>query len=162
MRTYLAPLAFLLLFTAAPLQAQSADGADGADATAVISVLRSYKSALERLDLTGVEKLFAPENQVIESGKVEGDYADYRDDHIGPELGHFKAFQFSDYAVDVRMEGPIALATETYRYTILLKDKPEPIERQGVASTALKKIDGQWRIVSTHSSSRTPRPPKKD
>ncbi|WP_338014961.1 YybH family protein [Pseudoxanthomonas mexicana] len=61
----------------------------------------------------------------------------------------------------VRLEGPIALATETYRYTIRLKDKPEPIERQGVATSVLRKSDGEWRIVSMHSSSRTPKPPKK-
>lgn len=159
MRNLLSPLAFLLLFTAVPIKAQSANETDTA---AVKSVLSSYKSALERLDLTGVEELFALQNQVIESGKVEGRYADYRDNHIGPELGHFKAFRFLDYAVDVRLEGPIAIATETYRYTIVLEGKPEPIERQGVATSALKKVDGQWKIVSMHSSSRAPRPPKKD
>nr|WP_238395011.1 nuclear transport factor 2 family protein [Pseudoxanthomonas mexicana] len=76
-------------------------------------------------------------------------------------MGHFESFQFSDYVVKVRLEGPIALATETYRYTIRLKDKPEPIERQGVATSVLRKSDGEWRIVSMHSSSRTPKPPKK-
>src|SRR3546814_13936664 len=108
--------------------------AQTAVAAAVKAVLSSYKVALEALDLTGVERLFATDNQVVESGKVEGGYADYRDHHIGPELGHFASFKFSDYTVTVRLEGPIALATETYRYTIVLKDNPEPIERQGVAT----------------------------
>lgn len=148
-------LALLLLSSAGLAPAQSA--ATDADTVAVKAVLASYKSALERLDLTGVERLFAPDNQVVESGKVEGGYADYRDHHIGPELGHFASFKFSDYTVAVRLEGPIALATETYRYTIRLKDKPEPIERQGVATSVLKKSDGQWQIVSTHSSSRVPK-----
>ena len=147
-------LALLLLFTAGLTTAQPATDAD---TVAVKAVLASYKSALERLDLAGVEQLFAPDNQVVESGKVEGGYADYRDHHIGPELGHFASFKFSDYTVAVRLEGPIALATETYRYTIVLKDKPEPIERQGVATSVLKKSDGQWQIVSTHGSSRLPK-----
>lgn len=154
MRAVLSLLAFLLLSTPGLATAQPA--AD-ADTVAVKAVLASYKSALERLDLAGVEQLFAPDNQVIESGKVEGGYADYRDHHIGPELGHFASFKFSDYTVAVRLEGPIALATETYRYSIRLKDKPEPIERQGVATSVLKKSDGQWQIVSTHSSSRAPK-----
>lgn len=154
MRAVLSMLAFLLLSTTGLATAQPA--AD-ADTVAVKAVLASYKSALERLDLTGVERLFAPDNQVVESGKVEGGYADYRDHHIGPELGHFASFKFSDYTVAVRLEGPIALATETYRYTIRLKDKPEPIERQGVATSVLKKSDGQWQIVSTHGSSRVPK-----
>ncbi len=160
MRAVLSLIAFLLLSIAGSAPAQAHDDAD---TVTVKSVLSSYKSALEKLDLTGVERLFATDNQVVESGKVEGGYADYRDNHIGPELGHFKSFKFSDYVVTVRMEGPIALATETYRYTIVLKDKPEPIERTGVATSVLKKSDGQWRIVSTHSSSRTPKAkPKAD
>ena len=154
MRAVLSLLAFLLLSTPGLATAQPATDAD---TVAVKAVLASYKSALERLDLAGVEQLFAPDNQVIESGKVEGGYADYRDHHIGPELGHFASFKFSDYTVAVRLEGPIALATETYRYSIRLKDKPEPIERQGVATSVLKKSDGQWQIVSTHSSSRAPK-----
>jgi uncharacterized protein (TIGR02246 family) len=142
--------------------ASSASTADppapSSDTQAVKAVLSIYKSALEKLDLTGVDALFAPVNEVVESGKVEGGYAEYRDHHIGPELSHFKSFSFSDYKVDVRIEAPVALATETYRYTIVLKDKPEPIERHGVATTVLKKIDGRWKILSTHSSSRAPRP----
>lgn len=142
---------------AQPVWAQDA-ASTPAESDAVKTVLSTYKGALERLDLTGVEALFAPRNQVVESGKVEGSYADYRDHHIGPELSHFKSFRFSDYAVDVRLEMPLALATETYRYTIVLKDKPDPIERQGVATSVLKKIDGEWKILSTHTSSRTPKP----
>ncbi|KGM53139.1 hypothetical protein N799_11570 [Lysobacter arseniciresistens ZS79] len=152
MRALLSLFAILLLSTAGLAMAQTSDAA------AVKAVLSSYKVALEALDLTGVERLFATDNQVVESGKVEGGYADYRDHHIGPELGHFASFKFSDYTVTVRLEGPIALATETYRYTIVLKDKPEPIERQGVATSVLKKSEGQWQIVSMHSSSRAPKP----
>ncbi|TBR13074.1 MAG: nuclear transport factor 2 family protein [Lysobacter sp.] len=147
--------ALLLLAMAGP-----ADATDTADTAAVKSVLSRYKAALEKRDLTGVEKLFDTRNEVVESGKVEGGYADYRDHHIGPELGHFASFRFSDYVVKVRLEGPIALATETYRYSIVLKDKPEPIERTGAATSVLKKIGGQWKILSTHSSSRTPKPAK--
>lgn len=146
-----------LLVTALLAMPAMAIGQVGDDA-AVKAVLESYKQALERRDLSGVERLFAPDNEVVESGKVEGSYADYRDHHIGPELGHFESFAFSDYRIAVRIEGEMALATETYRYTIRLKSKPDIIERQGVATSVLKKIDGEWRIVSTHSSSRTPKP----
>jgi uncharacterized protein (TIGR02246 family) len=138
------------------MPASAADGDD--DAVAVRAVLDIYKRALEQRDLTGVERLFAQENEVVESGKVEGSYADYRDHHIGPELGHFESFSFSDYRVTLRIEGDVALATETYRYTIRLIGKADPIERQGVATSVLKKIDGGWRIVSMHSSSRAPKP----
>lgn len=158
MRALISLLLLVLLTATGLVTAQSPVDADTA---AVKAVLKSYKTSIERLNLAGVEQLFAPDNQVIESGKVEGGYVDYRDNHIGPELGHFASFQFSDYAVTVRLEGSIALATETYRYTIKLKDKPEPIQRQAVATSVLKKSEGQWKIVSMHSSSRAPKPAAK-
>jgi ketosteroid isomerase-like protein len=126
----------------------------------VKAVLTQYKTALESRDLTGVEALFAEPNEVIENGKIEGTYADYRDHHIGPELAHIESFAFSDYAVKVRFEGPVALSTETYRYTIHLKDTAEPIIRQGVATSVLTRAGERWKIVSHHSSSRAPKPPK--
>jgi uncharacterized protein (TIGR02246 family) len=124
----------------------------------VKAVLAQYKTALEARDLTGVEALFADTNEVLENGKVEGTYADYRDHHIGPELAHIESFAFSDYVVRVRFEGPVALSTETYGYTIRLKDTAEPIVRHGVATSVLARVEGRWKIVSHHSSSRVPKP----
>ena len=150
----MAAVAFLLCVVCCP-HVHASDAAP--DAAAVKEVLSKYKRSLEALDLTGVEALFASDNEVLESGKVEGSYADYRDHHIGPELGHFKSFTFSDYTVRVRFEGPVALATETYRYTIVLKDKPDPIVRQGVATSVLIRDGGAWKIRSMHNSSRVPK-----
>lgn len=151
-----AAVAFVLVVACCPLVHASDTPPD---ASAVKEVLSKYKRSLEALDLTGVEALFASDNEVLESGKVEGSYADYRDQHIGPELGHFKSFTFSDYTVRVRFEGPVALATETYHYTIVLKDKPDPIVRQGVATSVLIRDGGTWKIRSTHNSSRVPKTP---
>ena len=53
----------------------------------------------------------------------------------------------------MRFEGPIALATETYRYRVELKTG-EVAERQGVATSVPKKVDGSWRIISMHNSAR--------
>lgn len=130
--------------------------AQGPDRDGAAEVLASYKAAVERLDITGVEKLFATDAIVIESGKVEGTFGAYRDHHLGPELKEFKSFSFGDYKVDIRLEGPIAVATETYTYRIVSKSD-EVIERLGVASSVLKWNGQAWQIVSTHSSSRRPR-----
>ena len=63
---------------------------------------------------------------------------------------------FSDYKVAVRFEGPVALATETYNYRIETKSG-EIAERRGVATSVLKKIGGQWKILSMHNSARKPK-----
>ncbi|MBD8524391.1 YybH family protein [Pseudomarimonas arenosa] len=138
--------------------ANAASALPDADEAAVKAVLAAYKSALERRDLAGTEALFADHNVVAESGKLEGSYRDYIEHHIGPELGHFSRFAFSDYVVRVEGVGDVAWATETYRYVIELKDRAEPIERQGLSTTVLQRLDGEWRIRSMHSSSRAPKP----
>ncbi len=141
-----------------PLAAQPAP-ARTADVSAVRAVLTQYKSAVERLDAKGTERLFTGDSQVFESGGVEGSYANYLAKHLGPELGHFKSFKFSDYKVAVRFEGPVALTTETYKYRIET-EKGDVVERQGVATSVLKKVGGRWKILTTHSSGRAPRAPK--
>ena len=143
------------MFAAEPLAAQSGP-ARTADSAAVRAVLSQYKSAVERLDAKGTERLFTGDSQVFENGGVEGSYVNYLAKHLGPELGHFKSFKFTDYKVDVRFEGPVALTTETYNYRIET-EKGEIVERRGVATSVLKKVGRGWRIVSTHGSSRKPK-----
>jgi len=161
---------FLLTMSALAMTAQSVAAQTGeqpapapqsrtaqlSDEAAVRAVLSQYKSAIERLDATDTERLFTADSTIFETGGVEGSYADYLAKHLGPELGHFKSFKFSDYKVDIRFEGPVALATETYTYRIEPKEG-EVAQRRGVATSVLKKIDGQWKILSMHNSARKPK-----
>lgn len=141
---------------AQPAVAAQLTSTPGADDAAVRAVLSSYKTAIERLDATGTERLFTADSQVFETGGVEGSYKEYLSHHLGPELKAFKAFSFSDYKADVRTEGPVALATETYKYRIATK-KGEVVERLGVATSVLRKENGQWKIVMMHNSARRPK-----
>lgn len=143
------------MLAAQPLAAQSG-AARAADSAAVRALLSQYKSAVERLDAKGTERLFTGDSQVFENGGVEGSYANYLAKHLGPELGHFKSFKFSDYKIDIRFEGPVALTTETYNYRIET-EKGEIVERRGVATSVLKKVGRDWKILSTHGSSRKPK-----
>ena len=126
------------------------------DYQAATATLAQYKQAIETRDLSGVEDLFAPDAQIFESGGIEGNFAHYRDHHLAPELKAFKSFAFRDYKVSVRGERDVAIATETYSYTIALPSG-ETVARDGVATSVLKWTDGKWQIISLHSSSRKPK-----
>lgn len=126
------------------------------DEDAVKAVLSDYKQALERLDGAAPAKLFAPDAEVFESGKREGSYQDYLAHHLGPELVEFSSFRFDNYSAVVRIEGDVAIASESYTYRIVLKRGGEPIERTGVATSVLKRTTAGWRFLQTHSSSRKP------
>jgi uncharacterized protein (TIGR02246 family) len=151
-----AVILFAITVPLAGAQAQPANRT--ADQRAVEGVLARYKTAIESLDARGTEVLFAGDSQIYESGGSEGTYANYLAHHLGPELGHFRSFRFSNYRIAVRFEGPVALATETYRYRIE-PTTGEAVERAGVATSVLRRVRGSWRIISMHNSSRRPPAP---
>jgi uncharacterized protein (TIGR02246 family) len=141
---------------ALPVAAMAQPASRPADTKAVQAVLSQYKAAIEKLDAKGTERLFMPDSQIFETGGSEGTYANYLSHHLGPELAAFRSFKFSDYRVSVRFEGPVALATESYRYRIEPKTG-DVAERIGVATSVLKKVGGRWMIVSMHNSGRRPK-----
>ncbi|MBA2746265.1 MAG: nuclear transport factor 2 family protein [Flavisolibacter sp.] len=130
--------------------------AQKSDIEAVKQTLDSYKQKIESLDTSGVAQLFVADSKVIEQAKDEGTISHYLEHHLGPELKDFKSFKFSNYKVDVQLNGAYAYSTESYIYTIILKDGKE-IRSQGFATSLLQKIKGQWKIVQTHSSFRKAR-----
>ena len=127
---------------------------------AVVAAMKSYKDAIQNLTSEGTLQLFTEDATVFESGGSEGTYANYLEHHLGPELGHFNSFVFSDYTIVTEVDLPYAFTTETYIYTIDLKaneEKGRPariISKKGVATSILKKTEGQWKIIKTHTSSR--------
>ncbi|WP_370089999.1 nuclear transport factor 2 family protein [Ekhidna sp.] len=128
-----------------------------AEENAIKKVMKTYKETLESLDVTESYALFSEESEVLEQGKIEGTYRDYIANHIGPELGHFESFTFSDYEISVIVDMPYAFTTESYIYNIVLKEEFRKVERKAAATSVLKKIDGSWKIIKTHSSSRAVR-----
>lgn len=139
-----------------PTAATAQPTSRAADTRAVQAILQQYKTAIEKLDAKGTERLFTSDAQIFETGGSEGTYANYLSHHLGPELAAFKSFKFSDYKVSVRFEGPVALATESYRYRIEPKTG-DVAERVGVSTSVLKKVGGSWKIVNMHGSARRPR-----
>ena len=152
----LTTILMLLTFATGQMFSQNVDL--GTEKEAVLKVMKTYKDALQNLTTEGTFDLFTEDSEVFESGGVEGTYAHYIEHHLGPELGHFKKFEFSDYEIDAEVDLPYAFTTETYIYTIVLnpddKGKSRTIKKKGVATSILKKIDDKWQIVKTHSSSR--------
>ena len=141
-------IAILFLFASIHLFAQTND------AEAAKAVLKQYKDAIEKLDVTGTEKLFTADSKIYESGGSEGSYAHYLEHHLGPEFKEFKSFKYSDYKVEVQIDGNYAFATETYNYIIILAKDNSEVKRKGVATSVLKKVKGEWKIMISHNSSR--------
>ncbi len=130
------------------------DTKQGKDIELVKKVLKNYNSAIEALDVTGTERFFTADSKIYESGGSEGNYVHYLEHHLTPELKEFKSFTFSDYKVEVQVDGNYAFTTETYNYTIIVAKDNAEVKRKGVATSVLKKVKGQWLIMISHNSSR--------
>ncbi len=141
---------FLFFFSASLTLAAIAQTSDSAS---IKQTLNAYKTKIESLDTNGVAKLFVANSRVVEQGKDEGTISHYLEHHLGPELKDFKSFKFSNYKVDVNVIGNYAYTTESYTYTITLKDDKE-IKSNGFATSVLQKIKGEWKIAQSHSSFR--------
>ena len=128
--------------------------AQNTDVKSVKAVLNEYRAATEKLDVTGTEKLFTSDSKVFESGGSEGTFAHYLEHHLGPEFKEFKSFKFNDYKVDIMVDGSYAFATETYNYVIVLAKDNTEVKRKGVATSVLKKVNNEWKIMISHNSSR--------
>jgi len=138
---------FLLCISHGSLMAQS-------EVDQVKQVIWHYKLALEALDVSNTNHLFTSNSKIYETGKSEGSFSNYIEHHIGPELSHFKSFEFTNYTIDVTVAEGIAYSTETYNYTIELVNEERTIVRQGVSTSVLIKEDDKWRIHISHNSSR--------
>jgi ketosteroid isomerase-like protein len=149
----------LLIF--ATVQMYSQDKNTEVEKEAVLKVMKSYKDAFQNLTTEGTFELFSEDSEVFGSGGVEGSYADYIEHHMGPELGHFEKFEYSDYEIEVQVDLPYAFTNETYIYTIVLKSdekgESESIKKKGLATSILKKTNGKWKIIKTHTSTRNPK-----
>ena len=159
--TYLLAMMAILLFACDPKEVKENDTAQApskaeldAEINTVKSHMKKYKETLESLDVTESYALFTEDSEVLEQGKIEGTYRDYIANHIGPELGHFSSFTFSEYEIEVILDLPYAFTTESYVYNIVLKEDDRKVERKATATSILKKINEDWKIIKTHSSSR--------
>ena len=63
-----------IFITAFILFASILSFAQNKEADAAKAVLKQYKDAVEKLDVTGTEKLFTVDSKIFESGGSEGNY----------------------------------------------------------------------------------------
>ena len=127
---------------------------------AVTDVLTREAQAVEKGDLTALDKIWANSEDVtvFESGHANYGWKDYRNNHLAPELKEFKNTKYAFSDLKVKVDGKTAWAT--FKYTLSAEINERKIDSGGLGTAVLEKRDGQWRIVHWHSSAprRAPSP----
>ena len=138
--------------------------AQSSDEAAVREALLKSASSFAKNDMATATQVWANDESltVFESGHANYGWADYRDNHLGPEMSEMKntAYGFSD--IKIHLAGKTAWAT--FKYTIAAdvteNGKQRHVDGGGLGTAILEQREGQWRIVHWHSSAprRAPAP----
>lgn len=133
------------------------------DESAVREALTQNAAAFERGDMAALNRLWANDESVtvFESGHANYGWADYRDNHLKPEMAEMKNTKYSLSEIKPRIAANTAWAT--FKYTISADLKDRRVEASGLGTAVLEKRDGRWQIVHWHTSSsrRAPTPDPK-
>src|SRR5882762_1016303 len=130
--------------------------AQNKDETAVRDALLKSASSFERNDLAAATQVWVNDDSltVFESGHANYGWADYRDNHLGPEMREMKNTKYAFSDIKIHLAGKTAWAT--FKYTIAAdvteNGKQRHVDGAGLGTAILEQRDGQWRIVHWHSS----------
>ena len=136
----------------------TADGpAQTSDVDAIRGVIEAVAAYSQARNLDAIDTLFAPEDgiHIIEGAGVNHGWADYRDNHLGPELESFENFEYRFYSVEPQVRGDVAWSS--FRYDLAVDTQRGHLEREGRGTAVLERRDGRWLIVHLHTSGRARR-----
>jgi ketosteroid isomerase-like protein len=138
--------------------------AQGSDEAAVRETLLKSASSFEKSDLTEAARVWINDDSltVFESGHANYGWADYRDNHLGPEMREMKNTKYTLSDIRIRVAGNTAWAT--FKYAISADIGTRRVDGGGLGTAVLEKRGQDWKIVHWHSSAprRPPAPPAKN
>lgn len=160
-------IALLVVLTVFGLVSVISSGATARadDEAAVRDALVKSAASFEKNDLAMASQVWVNDESltVFESGHANYGWADYRDNHLVPEMGEMKNTKYGFSDIRVHIAGNTAWATLRYSIAAEVTDKGKTrqVEGGGLGTAILEKRDGRWQIVHWHSSAprRAPAPP---
>ena len=141
-------LVITFLVSSGPLIAQTAPESEVRDL--ISTVAASFQSG----DLQPLDDLFASGRgvHIIEGAGVNHGWAEYRDEHLRPELEVLENLNYRYFAIEPQVRGNMAFAAFRYELSGSMEGRELDIEGRGTA--VLERLQGQWKIVHLHTSGR--------
>src|SRR5258705_1112457 len=111
----------------------------------VREVLVQSTTAFERADMAALEKTWANDASVtvFESGHANYGWADYRDNHLGPEMKGMKNTKYTLSDIKIKVSGDTAWAT--FKYTISAEVGARHVDGAGLGTAVTSKSREEWK-----------------
>ncbi len=90
----------------------------------------------------------------IEGGGQNEGLEDLISHHVVPEADAFESFELNYSNIETHVEGDFAWAIADTHIKASVKKYNRVIDNKGYQTYIFRKIDGLWKIIHTHSSSR--------
>lgn len=152
MKLSLIPLLALLTF--APLGNAAANPSDVESINAIILDIRdgwlnADRAPFERhfLDFEGA--------RYVESGGQNEGLTDLIEHHVVPEGNHLEDFDLKFENIEVHLETGFAWAIADVSVYAVIKSDGRVIDKKGYETFLFRQIEGKWKVVHTHSSTRS-------
>ncbi len=131
------------------------------DEQAILQIISAIKHGWEHGDGTPFRKHFLDFEgaRYIESGGQNNGLTDLVTHHVEPEKDAFETMNIDFSNIEIHFEHNFAWALADTRFKAKAKSGKE-YDKSGYQTFLLRKIESEWKVVHTHSSSRNYKPKK--
>jgi hypothetical protein len=126
------------------------------DAADLIAIISAVEAGWEDADGTPFRKHFLdfPGARYIESGGQNEGLTDLVEHHVEPEGDALEGLDLSLTNIETHIEGDFAWAVADVEVKALVKKDERRIHNRGYQTYLFRRVEGEWKVIHSHSSSR--------
>ena len=126
------------------------------DLAALIAIIDAVENGWEQAAGTPFREHFLDFEgaRYIESGGQNAGLTDLIEHHVEPEGDALDSLELNLSNVETHVEGDFAWAIADVEVKALVKRDQREIHNRGYETFLFRRLDGKWKVIHTHSSSR--------
>lgn len=127
-----------------------------ADTQALLSIIEAVRMGWLEADGTPFRRHFLDFEgaRYFETGGQNVGLTDLVEHHVEPEADAFTEFELNLSNIETHIEGDFAWALADVKLHAIIKRDGRVIDNKGHETFIFKRIDGAWKVLHTHNSSR--------
>ena len=139
-----------------PILLLAAGAKADSDAAKLIAIIGAVEAGWEDADGTPFRKHFLdfPGARYIESGGQNEGLTDLVEHHVEPEGDALEGLDLSLTNIETHIEGDFAWAVADVEVKALVKKDQRRIHNRGYQTYLFRRVEGEWKVIHSHSSSR--------